>query len=72
MLASTVQFSSYGRDYRHVAPSGPPSGVHFGVWRSPVHALAWPVRNRSLRTQQRAWAPDPPSSQRSHRRTGCT
>jgi len=31
MLTSTVQFSSYGRDYRHVAPSGPPSGVRFGV-----------------------------------------
>jgi hypothetical protein len=31
MLTSTVQFSSYGRDYRHEAPSGPPCGVRIGV-----------------------------------------
>ena len=31
MLASTVQFSRYGRDYRHEAPSGPPLGVRIGV-----------------------------------------
>jgi hypothetical protein len=31
MLASTVQFSRYGRAYRQQAPSGPPSGVRIGV-----------------------------------------
>ena len=67
MLASTVQFSRCGRDYRHVADSP------WSTIRCAQRGLAVPVvhmhdmRNRSLRTQQRAWAPNPSPSQRSHR-----
>jgi len=44
MLASTVQFSRYGR-FRSPAPRGA---------RDSVLAEVWPTGGRSLRTQQRA------------------
>ena len=50
MLASTVQFSRYGR-FRSPAPRGA---------RDSVLAEVWPTGGRSLRTQQRARPAQPP------------
>ena len=60
MLASTVQFSNYGRDYLHGSVLSRYLGVHrdAGPFRSPIRNSryvsdpSW--RYRPLRTQQRA------------------